>query len=161
MSGRLEGRGAIITGGATGIGRAIAERLVADGARVAIGQLDAGSYTAPAGAELWELDVRDAAAVEAFVARAVAELGGLRIAVSSAAITGPTAIAPFMSHSVELFRAVLDTNLVGPFAVAEAAARAMIERGEGGRIINIASINSFVAEEFSRATSAPRRGFSG
>ena len=128
---------------------------------MAIGQLDAGSYTAPAGAELWELDVRDATAVEEFVARAVAELGGLRIAVSNAAITGPTAIAPFMSHSVELFRAVLDTNLVGPFAVAQAAARAMIERGEGGRIINIASINSFVAEEFSAATSAPRRGFSG
>jgi len=161
MSGRLEGRGAIITGGATGIGRAIAERLVADGARVAVGQLDAGSYTAPAGAELWELDVRDAAAVEAFVARAVAELGGLRIAVSNAAITGPTAIAPFMSHSVELFRAVLDTNLVGPFAVAQASARAMIERGEGGRIINIASINSFVAEEFSAGYVSSKTGLLG
>ena len=79
MSGRLEGRGAIITGGATGIGRAIAERLVADGAGVAIGQLDARPYTAPAGAELWELDVRDTTAVEAFISRADAELGGLRI----------------------------------------------------------------------------------
>jgi NAD(P)-dependent dehydrogenase (short-subunit alcohol dehydrogenase family) len=151
----------MITGGATGIGRAIAKRFVAEGARVAIGQLDAAAYTAPEGAELWELDVRDAVAVEAFVVRAVAELGGLQIAVSNAAITGPTAIAPFMNHSVELFRAVLDTNLVGPFAVAQAAARAMIESGRGGRIINIASINSFVAEEFSAGYVTSKTGLLG
>ena len=161
MSGRLTDRGAMVTGGATGIGRAIAERFVAEGARVAIGQLDAAAYTAPAGAELWELDVRDAVAVDAFVARAVAELGGLQIAVSNAAITGPTAIVPFMRHSVELFRAVLDTNLVGPFAVAQAAARAMIESGRGGRIINIASINSFVAEEFSAGYVTSKTGLLG
>ena len=66
-----------------------------------------------------------------------------------------------MSHSVELFRAVLDTNLVGPFAVAQAAARAMIARGEGGRIINIASINSFVAEEFSAGYVSSKTGLLG
>src|SRR5882672_4062476 len=120
--GRLEGRAAVITGGATGIGRAIAESLVEEGALVAIGQLGAHAHTAPAGARLWELDVRDAAAVEAFVARAVDELGSVRIAVSNAAITGPSALSAFLSHSVELFRDIVETNLVAPFVVAQAAA---------------------------------------
>jgi NAD(P)-dependent dehydrogenase (short-subunit alcohol dehydrogenase family) len=159
--GRLDGRVAVITGGATGIGRAIAERFVSEGARVAIGQLGADSHTAPAGAELWELDVRDAVAVEGFVTRAVAMFGGLQIAVSNAAITGPPALAPFLTHSVELFRDIVETNLVGPFALARAAASAMIDGGQGGRIINIASVNSFVAEEFAAGYVSAKAGLVG
>jgi NAD(P)-dependent dehydrogenase (short-subunit alcohol dehydrogenase family) len=161
MTRRLEGRTAVITGGATGIGRAIAERFVAEGAQVAIGQLGAGLHSAPAGSELWELDVRDAAAVHAFVARAVATFGGLQIAVSNAAITGPPALAPFLTHSVELFRDIVETNLIGPFALARSAASAMIDGGNGGRIINIASVNSFVAEEFAAGYVSAKAGLVG
>jgi NAD(P)-dependent dehydrogenase (short-subunit alcohol dehydrogenase family) len=159
--GRLEGRVAVVTGGATGIGRAIAERLVGEGALVAIGQLRAHAHTAPADARLWELDVRDAAAVEAFVARAVDELGAVHIAVSNAAITGPPALSPLLTHSVELFRDIVDTNLVAPFVVAQAAARAMIAGGHAGRIINIASVNSFVAEEFAAGYVSAKAGLVG
>jgi NAD(P)-dependent dehydrogenase (short-subunit alcohol dehydrogenase family) len=161
MSGRLEGRAAVVTGGATGIGRAIVERLVAEGARVAIGQLASERHTAPAGAELWELDVRDEHAVQAFVARAAAELGSLEIAVSNAAITGPPAIAPFLEHPVSRFRDVLETNLVGPFVLAQAAAAVMVGGGRGGRIINIASVNSFVAEEFAAGYVSSKAGILG
>jgi NAD(P)-dependent dehydrogenase (short-subunit alcohol dehydrogenase family) len=159
--GRLEGRAAVITGGATGIGRAIAERFLAEGARVAIGQLEADAHSAPAGAEMWELDVRDPAAVTAFVERAAAALGGLDVAVSNAAITGPPAIAPLMKHSVELFRDILATNLTGPFLVAQAAARVMIDAGEGGGIINIASVDSFIAEEFAAGYVSAKSGLLG
>ena len=161
MSRRLEGRAAVVTGGATGIGRAIVERLVVEGARVAIGQLAADRYTAPPGAELWELDVRDSVAVEAFVRRASVEFGGLEIAVANAAITGPPALARFLDHPVGLFRDVLETNLVGPFVLAQAAATEMVNGGQGGRIINIASINSFVAEEFASAYVTSKAGILG
>jgi NAD(P)-dependent dehydrogenase (short-subunit alcohol dehydrogenase family) len=157
----LEGRVAVVTGGATGIGRAVAERLLAEGARVAIGQLGADAHSAPAGARMWELDVRDAQAVAAFVQRTVDELGGLDVAVANAAITGTPALAPFLEHPVELLRDILDTNLVGPFLLAQAAARAMIAAGRGGRIVNIASINSFVAEEFASGYVASKAGILG
>lgn len=157
----LEGKAAVITGGATGIGRAVAERLVDQGARVAIGQLDARSHTPPAGAQLWELDVRDPIAVESFIARAVGELGSVDIAVSNAAITGPSAVAPLLEHSVGLFREIMETNLLGPFLVATAAARAMIAGDCDGRIINIASVNSFVAEEFAAAYVTSKAGLLG
>jgi NAD(P)-dependent dehydrogenase (short-subunit alcohol dehydrogenase family) len=154
-------RVALVTGGATGIGRAVAERLVAGGWRVAIGQLGAAAHTAPDGVALWELDVRDPAAVDAFVGRAVNELGGVHAAVSNAAITGPPATAAFLEHSVALLRDILDTNVVGPFLLAQAAARAMIAAGGGGRIVNIASINSFVAEEYASGYVASKSGLLG
>ena len=154
-------RVAVVTGGATGIGRAVVERLLAGGWRVAIGQLRATEHTPPAGAALWELDVRDSAAVDAFVARTVDELGGVNAAVSNAAITGPPATAAFLDHPLGLLRDILDTNLVGPFLLAQAAARAMIAAGGGGRIVNIASINSFVAEEYAAGYVASKSGLLG
>jgi 2-deoxy-D-gluconate 3-dehydrogenase len=161
MSGRLEGRVAVVTGGATGIGRAIVKRLVAEGAIVAIGQLDAETHTAPAGAALWELDVRDERAVRAFVERAADELGAIEVAVSNAAITGPSALSPFLEHPVSLFRDILETNLTGPFVLTQAAALQMITGGRGGRIIQIASVNSFVAEEFAAGYVSSKAGLIG
>ena len=108
-----------------------------------------------------ELDVRDAAAVEALVAAIVDDCGSLDIAVSNAAITGPGALAPLLDHPVELFRGILETNLVGPFAVTRAAARAMVDAGAGGRIINIASIDAFIAEEYAAGYVSAKTGLLG
>lgn len=158
---RLEKRVAVITGGATGIGRAIAERFIAEGAFVAIGQLDASSHPPPSGAKIFELDVRDPEGVQAFIAWTVEDLGRLDIAVSNAALTGPAAIAPLLEHPADLFEDILATNLTGAFLVAQAAAKAMINQGEGGRIINIASVDAFVAEEFAAGYVAAKTGLLG
>ena len=159
--GRLDGYAAAITGGATGIGRAIAERFLAEGARVVIGQLDAAAHSPPEGAELWDLDVREPAEVTAFISRAANVIGGLDVVVSNAAITGPPAVSPLMEHPVELFRDILATNLVGPFLVAQASARVMIAAGTGGSIINMASVDSFVAEEFAAGYVSAKSGLIG
>ena len=158
---RLDGRVAIVTGGATGIGRAVTERFLAEGASVVIGQLGAGSVTAPSGAEMIDLDVRDEQAVQAFVASTVVQHGRIDIAVSSAAITGPAAMAPFLEHPRELFADILATNLLGPFLVAQASGRRMCDQGGGGRIINIASVDAFVAEEFAAGYVAAKSGLVG
>ena len=150
-----------VTGGATGIGRAIAERFVAEGAQVVVGQLGAERAAHVAGTSMAELDVREEEGVERFVAGVVERHGGLDVLVNNAALTGPPVLAPLLEHSSQLFRDVLETNLMGTFLMTKAAARAMIAGDRQGRIINLASIDSFVAEEFAAGYVASKAGILG
>jgi len=143
----LKGRRAVITGGARGLGAAIAHRLAEAGAAVAIGDLDAEGARSCAAALAKQhavacfaahLDVRDPVSVRGFAEAAEKALGGLDIWVNNAGIFGACA---FLELSVEEFDATIATNLRGAFLGAQEAARRMIARPEPGRVIvNIASL---------------------
>jgi len=137
------GRVALITGGASGIGLATADRLLEAGWKVAVADRDATALTAwhqrageSTGVLLTPFDVTDEPAAQAAVARAAEVLGGLDGVVNAAGIA---ADIPALDTPVELFRRVLDVNVTGTFIVARAAARVMKERG-GGAIVNLASV---------------------
>ena len=140
----LNGRRAVVTGGAQGFGRAIAERLLMSGARVALWDRDAGVLPAAArelsahGEVVTSLvDVVDAAAVDRAAADVARRLGGIDILVANAGIAGPT--APLWEHSPEGWREVIDVNLTGIFLCCRAVVPYMRTQGYG-RIVTIASI---------------------
>jgi NAD(P)-dependent dehydrogenase (short-subunit alcohol dehydrogenase family) len=138
----LAGRTALVTGGATGIGREMARGLGTVGARVVIASRTAEKLEAAVAdlraaglAASWlVVDVRDAAAVDDVVARVVRDHGGLDILVNNAGGTFPKKAEELTPNG---FRAVVDVNLLGTFHCCSAGGRAMIERGRGGKIINI------------------------
>ena len=149
----LEGRRAVVTGGAQGIGRAVAERLIASGAAVVLWDADGslGQETAHAiGAEFTRVDVTDAAAVQAAADAARADL-----AVMSAGIAG--ANAPVQDYPVDEWRRILDINLTGTFLCCRALVPGMIARGFG-RIVNIASIAGKEGNPNASAYSASKAG---
>jgi 3-oxoacyl-[acyl-carrier protein] reductase len=140
----LSGRRAIVTGGAQGFGRAIAERLLASGARVSPWDRDAERLAETAG-ELSRLgdvitsvvDVTDADAVDGAARDVARRFGGIDILVANAGIAGPT--APLWEHSPEGWREVIDVNLTGVFLCCRAVVPYM-RTGGYGRIVTIASI---------------------
>jgi len=144
---RLPGRVAAITGGALGIGRATARLFAAEGAAVALGDVEVGAAETVAKeivngggrAIAVGVDVGDAGQVQAFVDRVVAELGRLDIMFANAGIAHS---APFLEHPEAQWHRVLRVNLTGVFLCCQAAARQMVKQG-GGRIITTASINGF------------------
>jgi NAD(P)-dependent dehydrogenase (short-subunit alcohol dehydrogenase family) len=141
---RSTDRVALITGGASGIGLATAERLLAAGWKVAVVDRDERALAAlrneHAGSSavlLAQLDVTDESAVQGVVAEVRDTLGGLDGVVNSAGIA---ADIPALETPVDLFRRIMDVNVTGTFIVARAAARVMKDRG-GGAIVNMASVS--------------------
>ncbi|MFZ2167487.1 MAG: SDR family NAD(P)-dependent oxidoreductase [Minisyncoccia bacterium] len=143
----LKGKVAIVTGGAVGIGYAIATRLAEAGASVLIANLDAEKSAAAAallvdrGLNVSSVaaDVSDEAQVEAMIAKAVSEFGGVDILVNNAGIYPQKLV---MDSTREDFEKIVHTNLLGAFFAAKASAKQMIAQKRGGKIINITSIDA-------------------
>ncbi|MDX9997119.1 MAG: glucose 1-dehydrogenase [Phenylobacterium sp.] len=150
MSGRLEGRSALVTGAAAGIGRAIAEAFAGEGADVAILDRDAGRLgavereLAGQGRKIVSLacDLADAAAAREAVDKAIHGLGKVDVLVNNAGMLAP---GDLLTLSLEDFDKVLAVNLRAPFVVGQAVARHMVHRGLKGAIINMSSVNAVLA----------------
>ncbi|HWE70452.1 MAG TPA: SDR family NAD(P)-dependent oxidoreductase [Acidimicrobiales bacterium] len=139
--GLLDGHQALVTGAGSGIGRATCLRLHADGATVAVLDIDGETAAAVAaelgGAPVVVADVCDGAAMEAAVKQAVAELGGLTILVNNA---GVGAVKPMHRYSDNAYSRIVDVSMKGTFNGIRAAAPVMLEGGRGS-IVNMASIS--------------------
>lgn len=140
---RLDGKTAVVTGAASGIGRATAQSLAQAGAHVLLGDIavEAGEQAAEAirregqGAEFIRLDVTDLESIESFKRAAYARRENVDIVVN---VAGWGKIQPFVENTPEFWRKVIDLNLFGPIAVSRAFIDRMIERGTG-KIINVSS----------------------
>ena len=138
----LANRVAVVTGGAQGIGRAIAERFVASGAKVALWDRDIALARTTArdigdAAEAFGVDVCDPRSVESAKDATLAAFGRVDILVNNAGVAGPT--APLWQYSLEELQATMRVNLDGPFNCCHALVPGMIAQNYG-RIVNIASI---------------------
>jgi len=138
VSGRFEGRVAVITGGAAGIGRATAERMAAEGAKVSVWDISAEALADCAfAAHTAQVDQSDEAAVIAAAQDVVAKLGRLDILVVSAGITGPN--TTLETYPSDAWRKVMAINVDGTFYCNKAVVPLMKANGYG-RIVNIASV---------------------
>jgi 2-deoxy-D-gluconate 3-dehydrogenase len=143
----LTGRTAIVTGGAMGIGLAIARRLHEAGANIAVADPDDRRSVAiemfddsRSGSAIgFAVDVTDEDGVDAMVGETAEHFGSVDILVNNAGIY-PS--CPVMEMDLKLWQRVLDINLTGLFLCTKAVAARMIEQGEGGRIVNITSIDA-------------------
>ncbi len=158
----LDGRRAIVTGGAQGIGRAVVERFLASGASAAIWDMD-GDLTEKTRGELegqgqvmaCQVDVTDPDAVERAVAETASGLGGIDILVCNAGIAGQNATT--WDYPVEEWNRVIDIDLNGVFLCCRAVVPHMIENGYG-RIVNVASIAGKEGNPNAVAYSAAKAG---
>jgi len=160
---RFAGKVALLTGGGAGIARASARRMVQEGGRVILWDVNAGAL-ASAQAELAEaalcqrVDVCDEAQVTAALGEAVTHWGRLDVVVNSAGIVGPS--SPFWEHTLHEWQRVLDLNLTGVFLVSRAAV-AHLTRSGGGRIVNLSSIAGKEGNRNQAAYSASKAGVIG
>ncbi|WFR98517.1 L-iditol 2-dehydrogenase [Rhizobium tumorigenes] len=138
---RLKDKVALITGGARGIGLGFAEAFVKEGARVVIADIDidrASKAAAVIGdrASAVKLDVTDLSAIESVVKSVDQEFGGIDILINNAAIFD---MAPINEITEQSYERIFDINLKAPLFMMKAVSNAMIARGRGGKIINMAS----------------------
>jgi NAD(P)-dependent dehydrogenase (short-subunit alcohol dehydrogenase family) len=144
----LSGRVAIVTGGATGLGRQMAEALAEAGADIVVcaRHVDrceqAASELSRRGVRALGLrcDVREPTEIESVVRRTVDELGRIDILVNN---SGTSWGAPAESVPLDGWQKVIDVNLTGAFLFAQSVGRVLIEQGEGGKIVNIASVTAY------------------
>jgi len=147
---RLQGKTALVTGAAQGIGLACAEAFAAEGAKVVLTDTNAekGRHAAERlraegrHAVFERCDVSKKSEVEAAIALAVAEFGSLDILVANAGIVHA---AEFLDLEEADFDRVIAVNLKGIFLAGQAAARQMVKQGRGGSIINMSSVNAVLA----------------
>ncbi len=157
---RLEGKTALVTGGAKGIGAATCRRLAAEGARVAVCDIDMENARAVAGeldGEAFDMDVTDSGSVPKAVAAAEAALGPIGILVNNA---GTDEFGFFKDTAEDLWQRVIDINLFGVMRVTHALLGDMIERSEG-RIVNVASEAGRIGSSGSASYSAAKSGVIG
>jgi NAD(P)-dependent dehydrogenase (short-subunit alcohol dehydrogenase family) len=162
FAGRFAGRTAIVTGGASGLGKATATRLVAEGATVVLWDLNADALetakTNVGAAAVFALDVSDQVAVAKAAADSNATLGKVDILVASAGITGAT--APVHGYPIDSWQRVIDINLNGLFYCCRAVVPFMIENGYG-RIVNVSSVAGKEGNPNASAYSASKAGVIG
>jgi NAD(P)-dependent dehydrogenase (short-subunit alcohol dehydrogenase family) len=160
---KLEGKTAIVTGGAHGLGRAIALRLADDGAEVMVADLLGADAEAIAqdirakgrAAASFQVDVSDSGAVGAMVMAAVEAFGHIDILVNDAGVSGESNI---LEMEESFWDRVMAVNLKGNFLCSQAVARAMVARGEGGAIVNITSTAGSNARPGASAYSSSKAG---
>jgi NAD(P)-dependent dehydrogenase (short-subunit alcohol dehydrogenase family) len=154
MGARLSGKIALVTGGLSGIGAAIAQRFVAEGASVIAADLAAEATSLADGPFVsYRADIANPESVQALVDAILARHGRLDCVVNSAGIGKDV---PFLDTSLELFDRIVAVNLRGTFIVGQAAARAMRATG-GGAIVNIASVSG-VAGNVGRSAYGASKG---
>ena len=160
--GRFTGRTAVVTGGASGLGKASAARIVAEGGRVSLWDLNADNLEAAAkevgATHTVALDVADADAVAAAAEASNKALGRIDILVASAGITGAT--VPVQQFPLDSWKRVIDINLNGLFYCARAVVPYMLANGYG-RIVNVASVAGKEGNPNASAYSASKAGVIG
>jgi 3-oxoacyl-[acyl-carrier protein] reductase len=161
----MKGRAAVITGGARGIGLAIARRFLDSGAKVALWDMDIAAIEAAkkelgggASVQGQALDITDDAKVDQAVAATEKALGAIDVLVNNAGITGPN--KPTWEYPVAEWRRVIDVDLNAVFLCCRAIAPGMLKRGYG-RIVNIASVAGKEGNPNAPAYSAAKAGVIG
>jgi 3-oxoacyl-[acyl-carrier protein] reductase len=158
----LEGRVGIVTGGARGIGAAIADRLAASGARIAIWDIDMAvaenTATSIFNAVPFAADVTDPTSIDHALAATVAGIGAPNILVNNAGITGPN--HPLDEYPIDAWRQVIEIDLMGVFYCCRAVVPVM-RRQNRGHIVNIASIAGKEGNPNASAYSAAKAGVIG
>lgn len=161
----LRGKAAVVTGGGSGIGRAIAQRLARDGAGVCVADLNrdaaerVAGEIARAGGEgrAVVVDVADGASVRAMVAQALAAFGRLDILVNNA---GLQFVAPIIDYPEEKWHQLIGVMLTGTFLCTKHALPEMYKR-RWGRVVNLASAHGLIASPFKAAYTAAKHGIVG
>jgi 3-oxoacyl-[acyl-carrier protein] reductase len=158
MAERFSGQVAVVTGGASGIGAGIAERLAAEGAQLSLWDSNAEALASSGAPHTVQLDVTDPEAVQRAAQATADTLGKIDILVTSAGITGPN--HPTWDYPIAAWNRVIDVNLKGVFHCCHAVVPFM-QRNGYGRIVNIASIAGKEGNPNASAYSASKAGVIG